>query len=401
MALHELFFLSLLILSGLAVFSVFFGYPLFLVLVAPFVRAGEGKEARGFQEAVSSVSILVIFRNPGTMVQEKIDNFLALDYPKEKLELVLVSDGSDDASTGIAESARSGQIKFHHFKEHVGKTNCINTGISLCQGDIVLFSDVDAVIEPDVVERLCKHFRDPDVGGVCGQRVVGEKISGIASGQMAFIRWDSVIKRLEDRAGLSLTAHDGKLYAIRKALFRTVPQGVTDDAYISLSVTGQGSRFAFDPRAFAFIKMPSRNTGHELSRRRRIVSTSLRGLWLNRRLFNPFKYGLFSMGLFVNKVVRRLIPFCLMGIFLASFGLASSGSIVFTLFLACQAAGYLLFLLYPGVIRRLDSRNPWVRRVRKIIGIGYFFCVGMGGTVLGVISFLSGEEITKWDPVKK
>jgi len=168
-----------------------------------------------------------------------------------------------------------------------------------------------------------------------------------------------------------------------------------------LSVTGQGFSFVFDRQALAFIRMPSRNVHHELTRRRRIVSTSLRGLWLNRRLFNPFRYGAFSVGLFINKVIRRLLPIALIVVFLSSTGLALSGSPFFGVVFFIQVAGYLFCLLYPWLTTKFRQASTVGRLVLKVSGLGYFFCIGMAGTFLGVVSFLSGEEITKWEPVKK
>ncbi len=110
---------------------------------------------------------------------------------------------------------------------------------------------------------------------------------------MKYIQWDSWIKWLETRSGINITSHDGKLYAIRKTLFKQVPEGVTDDAFLSLAVIGQGYRFVFDPQATASIRVPARNGRHELKRRIRIVSRSLNGLKMNRRLLNPFRFGFF------------------------------------------------------------------------------------------------------------
>ena len=380
----------------LAFFLVFIGYPGILLCCSPFFTE---KKRPVKNDGDLKVSLLVVFRNADQLLAEKVDNFLSMDYPSDNLELVLISDGSNDGSQGFPVTAE--RIQFHHFDSHQGKIHCINYGVSRCRGDIVVFSDVDAILEKDAIKKLTGHFQNPGIGGVCGQRVVREKITDIASGQLKYIQWDSAIKRLEVRVGQSVTSHDGKLYAIRKELFSTVPPGVTDDAYISLSVTKQGLGFVFEPDALAYIKMPSVNARHELNRRKRIVSTSLRGLWLNRKLFNPVRYGFFSAGLFVNKVLRRMIPFCLIGIFVSSGVLMLSGSLFFSFIWACQVAGYLFFLLYPLIIVHLKEDKKYLRAVKKISALGYFFCVGMAGTFLGVISFLSGEEISKWDPVKK
>jgi cellulose synthase/poly-beta-1,6-N-acetylglucosamine synthase-like glycosyltransferase len=396
MALSDLVWQGLFWGAALGSGSVFLGYPLFLALVA-LVVAKKPSENPSFPVELPSVSMLVVFRNAGNLVSDKIDNFLDLDYPTDKLELILISDGSEDWSNGLAEAFQNRRIRFFPRKAHLGKISGLNTGIPLCRGEIVVFSDVDAMLGSGAVRTLVRHFWNPGIGGVCGLRVVAKNPGAMGEGQKKFIQWDSAVKSLEMRANLSVTSHDGKLYAIRKELFSPVPPGVTDDAYVSLSIIRQGSDFTFDPDARAFIRLPSQDAGHELERRKRIVSTSLRGLWLNRCLFDPRRYGLFAAGLFINKVVRRMVPFFLMIVFLSSLALASSW--FYRLMAWSQTAGYGLALMYPLMQGRLET--GWGRGVKRISGLAYFFCVGMAGTLLGVVGFLSGEKITKWDPQKK
>ncbi|MBA3009090.1 MAG: glycosyltransferase [Proteobacteria bacterium] len=393
--LFSLFFLCL----G-SLFIVFLGYPVFLYMVS-IISPGK-KECRPSQFTEDpSISLLVVFRNADSLIEKKIENYLALAYPRDKVELVLVSDGSTDGSDKIARACESDTIQFYQFDTHQGKTECLNFGVTKCKGQIILFSDVDAILDGAALKILSQYFNDPKIGGVCGRRVVHENISKIQSGQLKYIQWDTMIKQLELRCGMSITSHDGKIYAIRKKLFTPVEPGVTDDAYISLAIIGQGFKFVFNSDAIAWIKMPSRNTGHELTRRKRIVSTSLNGLRINRKLFNPFKFGLFSIGLFINKVMRRLLPFALILLLLSSCLLSFGNYPLVGLFFWCQVCGYLFFCAYPLLIIRLPDRLKWIRRMKRFSSLGYFFCVGMAGTFLGVISFISGEKIIKWDPIKK
>jgi len=383
-----------------SLFIVFLGYPLFLYLI--WFASPRKKERRPSRfKKDPNISLLVVFRNADTLIEKKIENYRALEYPRDKVELVLVSDGSTDGSEKIARAYGTDTIRFYHFENHQGKTDCLNFGVTKCKGQIVLFSDVDAILDASALKILAPYFNDPKIGGVCGRRVVHENISKIQSGQLKYIQWDTMIKQLELRCGMSITSHDGKIYAIRKTLFTPVEPGVTDDAYISLAITGQGFRFVFDPDAVALIKMPSRDTGHELIRRKRIVSSSLNGLKINRKLFNPFKFGLFSIGLFINKVVRRLLPFALLLLLFSSWALSLHNYYWVRLFFWCQVGGYLFFGAYPLLIFRLPDRLKWIRPMKRLSSLGYFFCVGMAGTFLGVISFISGEKIIKWDPIKK
>lgn len=396
-----LFFCSL-----FSIFLVFMGYPLFLVLLSisrQWKSAEKRPQERELQrkQGHQTISILVVFRNAGKLLENKINNFYELDYPTEHLELVLVSDGTTDSSKEIAESSASQRVRFFHFNRHQGKTECLNYGVTQCRGEWILFSDADAVLDSGVLAIIARYLDDPSTGGICGRRVVEEKRVKIRSGQLTFIQWDTMIKKLEMKAGLSMTSHDGKVYAVKKELFVPVPPGVTDDAYISLTVVRQHRRFVFDPDAVAYIRTPSRNAGHELSRRKRIVSTSLNGLRMNKALFNPFRYGIFAAGLLINKVLRRLLPFALIGLFFSTLALGAGGDRWAAVLFGCQAAGYGISISYPLIDRITGKHLPWLKLLHKTSSLGYFFCIGMLGTLWGVLGFITGERIEKWDPVKK
>lgn len=147
--------------------------------------------------------------------------------------------------------------------------------------------------------------------------------------------------------------------------------------------------------------MPSRNPRHELLRRKRIVSQSLNGLKIHRRLLNPFSYGLFSMGLFINKILRRLLPVALISMLISSFALWTLGCTAYGVPFIAQLAGVLLFLLFPIISPFLSETNRLQKRIKRLIELGYFFLLGMAGSLWGLFSFVRGEKVAKWDPVKK
>jgi hypothetical protein len=171
-----------------------------------------------------------------------------------------------------------------------------------------------------------------------------------------------------------------------------VPLTVTDDLYSCLKVVSQHKRFVFEPAALACISASSKTPGHELQRRRRIVCRSLTGIWLSREVLNPFRHGLFSLGLFFNKVLRRFLPVMLVLILVAAAGLAPGSSLM---------RGVLLIqvLFYASVVplRRLAERRFFGGAPRRLVFLAFYFCLGMVGTWLGLVDFLKGREITKWE----
>jgi hypothetical protein len=241
---------------------------------------------------------------------------------------------------------------------------------------------------------LLRPFADPAVGGVCGQRAIRAGGAACEAAQRDYIRLDSRIKLWESRAG-SLTSSDGKLYAIRRGLFRPLPDGVTDDLYNALTVIRSGYRFIFAPGARVLIPAPSRSLGHEVSRRRRIVCRSLRGLWLQRSVFNPFRHGGYALRLFANKVLRRALPGALL-LLVAGALLRAPGHPLARGLLATLAAFLALALL--GVIATA-GRVP-VGPLRRPAQAAAYALAGLAGTLLGWIDLVRGRAYTVWDPRK-
>lgn len=276
---------------------------------------------------------------------------------------------------------------------HIGKASALNRGAAACSGEVLVFSDADALLEKDALGKLLRHYRDPRVGGVCGQRVVTDGAGGMRSAQCRYIQLDSAIKAMESRVGC-VTSNDGKLYSIRRALFRPIDPSATDDLYSCLSVVRQGYRFVFEPEARASIRMPSRSPAHEVGRRRRIVTRSLRGIFSMRELLNPLKHGRFAIGLLINKVVRRLLPVCLVLLLCGSVLLAPSSPWISALAFL-QVLFYAAALLDP-VLGRMAIAHP----LKRCTALSFYFFLGNFGTLLGLIDFLRGRRVVGWDPVK-
>ncbi len=386
-----LFLLSLVfIVSVSGILIIFLLNPLLLGIM--FVAAR--KITLGTTRVRPSVSLLIVVHNAEDLIIEKIKNSLSLQYPSDDYEIIVFSDGSTDGTLEKVESLVDSRVHFFSTLRHEGKNNAINKAIDHCSGEIIVFSDVDAILETDAIMHLIKYFADPSVGGVCGQRVIGEGGQKLKKAQSAYIRFDSIIKKLESRSG-SISSNDGKLYAFRRALFQTLPAAVTDDLYVSLSIVKQKYRFLFEPEARAFIKVPSRNPSHEIQRRRRIVSRSLRGIFLMKGLLNPLRYGIFSLRLLINKVFRRFLPICLILLFMSSLYLALYNPVI-AFILLLQVIFYVLALLYSAFLQSSNVLRP----LKKTASLAFYFCIGNLGTLLGLIDFLMGRHATKWEPLK-
>ncbi|WP_221801417.1 glycosyltransferase [Oceanobacter mangrovi] len=384
----------LLYFSIVAIAAVFVGYPLFLWLYRQ--RLPKRADIVDLPDSgLPRLSVLIAVRNGEHLIEQKVRNCLELDYPHDKLEVVVVSDGSNDGTMAVLKSIDSPQLHAWELSEHKGKHEALNTGMPHCRGDVVLFTDADAMLEPQAARKLARHFADPRIGGVGGQRLIGDVSGQLQSAQSTYIDADSKVKMLESAWG-SVTSNDGKIYAIRRSLFQGVAAAVTDDLYVCLTVLAQGWKFRFEPEAKAYIRTPSRDSGHELSRRRRIVNRSLRGIWLNRVVLNPARTSWqIAVGLFINKVMRRLLPVFLLLLLLSSAAL-------------CWQQPWLLLLLLPqlGIYGAallhwlLDGKKLPLGPLNKILSVSFYFALGNLGTLLGMMDFLSGHQPIRWEPKK-
>ncbi len=392
---------SLLLMGSTGLLTVFAGYPALARLAALRTKRGSAAEGDGETNdarGLESVSVIVAMRNAETLLPAKLDSLFALEIAKGRLQVLLASDGSTDgtvaaARRAAAEAPEHVEVQVIELQQHHGKHVALNEAAARANGDVLVFSDVDALLEPDALTWLVRALAQRGVGGVCGRRMIGERDAYLGSAQSSYVALDSGLKGIESRTG-SITSNDGKLYAIRSWLFEPIAPGVTDDLFASMSVVRQGGRFVYEGRARAWIRTPSRTSRHEVSRRRRIVCRSLRGIWLQRQVLNPARTGLYGVGLTLNKVGRRLLPFLLLASLLGLALLARESWIARAL-TAAAALGVTTALMQP-YLARLSLPGP----LAKALGMAHYFLVGCAGTALGCLDFLLNRRVVRWDPKK-
>ena len=375
--------LLLLCLAGAAVATV--GYPAATLLLARL----RPRPWRAGGPMPATVSIITVARGTPELVTRSLQDFEAQSQPGVRLELVLYQDGDDPDFAAAARDRPD--VRLGRTGRHAGKARALNEAVALATGEVLLFKDADAVYPPGALTALLAPLADPAVGGVCGRRVIGEDRSSLTVGQTGYINLDSAVKNAESALG-SITSNDGKISAIRRECFDPVPDGVTDDLYIGLGVVLRGRRLVFAPQARALIPAPSRDPAHEIERRRRIVSTSLRGLRLRRAALSPTRVGWYAVGLAINKIGRRLLPVFALGAGLSAAALAGQGLLPQTVLVgAILAVG--LALAAPLA---LADRLP--RRLSRASHALWYALLGNAGTLLGLIDFLRGRRIVTWTP---
>jgi len=380
----------------LGMMLVFVLYPCFLFCRLLITR-NPFKSFIPISKHFPRVSIITVSHKADALLDEKVKNIQQLDYPHHLLEFIFFSDGSSKNICDIQTRLQNIQVKQLSSKTHQGKAYGLNRAVEQSTGEILVFSDIDAIINKKAITLLVNHFQDTAIGGVCGHRTIVKEKTSLQSAQSRYLAFDNLIKSMEGKTG-SLTSNEGKLYAIRRSLFQPIDPAATDDLYNCLSVVKAKYRFVFEPEAYMYIHSPSRSPKHEIQRRRRIVVRSLHGIAKYKELLNPVRFGWYSHGLFINKILRRCLPIFLMGIFLSVLLLSLTSGIMLII-LILQLVFYGTALLYPLTAWRSPSTRIG-ESMQKIVSLVTYFILGNYGTLLGVIDFLTGKRIIKWTPVK-
>ncbi len=384
-------FVSLLFLIGFTpLFAVFILYPVSLFMISQFKK---NKHTFKNISQLPTVSLLIAVRNGETLVKDKIDNCFSMNYPKHLLDVIVISDGSNDQTKYLLDQYQHKNLKTYHHDSHIGKAASLNSIIKYTHASIFVFTDMDAILEPDAILLLVKKLQPAEVAGVCGQRALAKNTTHLKHSQKQYITFDSWIKLQESKLGF-LTSNDGKLYAIKSQYFQPIANGVTDDLFTSLAVIKQNKQFLFEPNAIAYIKTPARNPLHEINRRRRITCRSLKGIFLHKALLNPFQFGAFSFALFCNKILRRMFPFGLILIFSSNLFLLST-HVFFTLSLISQCVIYTI--VYSMYVEKYIPKGYLISKVAYAL---FYFILGNIGMMFGVFDFLSNKHVIKWEPNK-
>lgn len=379
---------ELLLVTALAICCyVYIGYPLLLAAIALFYRRDVQAE-----EYTPMLTIIIPVHNEEQCIEQKLTNTMALEYPNERLEVIVVSDGSSDRTEEIVSRHENETIRLLSLPRW-GKMRALMRAVSVASGDIIVFTDANITIDRSAVWQLVANFADPQVGGVCAKKKHCATLGGdtVDKGENLYWRLDQIIKQLESRVH-STVAADGSLYAIRKKLFVPLAElAQADDLAISARVVLQGHRLVFEPGAISYDELPG-SSEREFQRKVRVVNHSLRAIWDLRQALNPWRTGFYAFELLSHKVLRYGIPFFLLISLITNIILANRGWF-YRLLLICQ-----LFLYMCALIGYLFRRLPMGRS--RLFHVPYYFCFVNAAAFCGMISLVNRERIAIWEPTR-
>ena len=365
---------------------VYVGYPV-LVYLASVLFSKPIKRS----DIEPSVTVLITAFNEEAAIREKLENTLKIDYPKNKLEILVASDGSTDKTDEIVGEFATRGVKLFRQEGRVGKTATQNNAVADATGEIILFSDATTAYREDVFAHLLPAFADESVGCVAGRLIyVNEDRTNVGKGAQRYWSYETFIKTAESRA-CSLIGASGCLYAVRKSAYEPMYPEACSDFLICTSVYRKGLRSVFAPEAVC-TEQTNRSAADEMRMRVRVISQTFTDLWRNRDMLNPLKSGFFAIELISHKVLRYAVPFILVGFFLASILLARSN------------AFYRWALIFHVVFYSLAFFGWLLERAGKrlsFLAMPLYFVLANLASLVAFYKFLRGETYANWEPIRQ
>lgn len=368
------------VLGGVIVY-VYAGYPLLLALLS---RVGARRRINtGVDEP--AVTLIISAFNEADVIAEKIRNSLAIDYPREKLEVIVISDASDDGTDSIVEQFASEGVRLVRMNDRGGKTLGLNAGVASASGEVVVFSDANAMYLPDALRKMIRNFSDPEVGAVVGESTYADAEGGAQKSESLYWKYETGIKELETRIG-STVGGDGAIYAIRRKLYRDMRADALSDFVNPMQIVMAGYRCIYEPEARS-VEDAAEGFEKEFRRKVRIVNRAWRATWTVPALLNPFRYGWFSLQLLSHKLLRWLMPLFLIAFFVANLVLLNRGPLYTSIFVV-QCILYALAAI--GFFGRRRASMP------RAIYVPYYFCLVNVASAKGIIEAYRGRTYTTW-----
>ena len=393
--------LTLKIIFWVLVFIVFYayiGYGILLFVLVKIKRmfgSSRSKMLQGNYEP--EVTLFIAAYNEKDFVAAKIRNSLELDYPKEKLHMVWVTDGSDD---GTPDELRKYEgVEVYHLPQRSGKIGAMNRGMKFVKTPVVVFCDANTMLGNESIRRIVHLFSDPKVGCVSGEKRIfsKEKDSAAGAGEGLYWKYESTLKKW-DAELYSVVGAAGELFAIRTELYQEVERDtLLDDFIISLRVAQKGYTIQYDPEAYA-IETASANVKEELKRKIRISAGGIQSVIRLRSLLNVFRYGPLSFQYISHRVLRwTLAPLSLLFMLFIGFVLALNEGFA--------GLGFYCIAFWLQVLFYLAALLGWYLENRaikvKVLFIPYYFFIMNLSVFLGFKRYLKGSQSVNWERAKR
>ena len=392
--------LTLKILFWVCLFIVFYtyiGYGILLYMIIRLKRLFCGKPQKTVLPAddqLPTMTLMICAYNEEDVVAEKMENTLALDYPRDKFRIMWVTDGSNDRTNELLAAYPEVDIVFS--PERRGKTAALKHGLQELKTRYVAFTDANTMLNPQAMREIARLFMDPTVGCVSGEKRVAAKTVGemAAEGEGIYWRYESTLKRWDSELYSAMGAA-GELYAIDPILVHEVPnEALLDDFMMSMLIVADGKRIAYTPDAYAK-EYGSADLSEESKRKRRIAAGGLQSIWWLRSMLNPFRQPLVAFQYISHRVLRwSITPIAMVLLLLVNIALVVLGAdIIFTVTLLFQALFYLMAAA-GWLLSRSGRRN-------KLLYTAYYFVFMNLNVFRGMVYLKSHHTSGAWEKARR
>ncbi len=362
------------------------GYPLLLAVAArltPRPAAGPAAEP--------TVTLLIAAHNEQAVIAQKLENSLALDYPRERLQIIVAADGSDDQTVALTRQYAARGVELSFRPERRGKMAAINQAMTRAAGDVVVFSDANNLYAPDALRWLVAPFGAAQVGAVTGAKTILRGDGGLGDSEGLYWKYEGYIKTWESRLGVC-TGVAGEILAVRRALYTPPPDGViNDDFYIAMRIVKAGYQVLYAPQARSAERV-SASARDERARRARIVAGRYQALalapgWL------PWDRPRVVWQVLSHKFTRPLVPVAMLGALAANLALAVEGPLMWRGLLGLQA----LFYVLAGLGERLKRWGP----LGRLLYLPAFLVNSNLAALMGLARFLTRRQTSVWERARR
>src|SRR5262249_37865230 len=360
---------------------IYAGYPALMFALSLMLRRPVRRD-----DITPRVSVIIAAYNEERDIEAKLKNTLALDYPSDRMEIIVASDCSTDRTDEIVRSFRAHGVILRRQPGRFGKTIAQNRAAKAASGEILVFSDATTMYEPDAIRKIVRSFAGPEVGCVAGQLIyMDASSSAVGTGCRSYWGYEKFLRRCESDVG-SLVGVSGCLYAVRRICHAQLASDMIDDFAIAAEIHLRGLRVVYEPEAIA-VEDTNRRAKDEFRMRVRVVKQTLSALHRYRHTLDP----LFAFQIIAHKALRYAIPFLLI-VALAASGLAG-GSVDWLRFAFLGQLALYGAAIVGGVGELLKVKlGP--------MAIPYYFVLVNAASLVAFLKALRGETYVTWEPVR-
>lgn len=369
---------------GIVIYT-YIGYPFLIFLLSLFINNKVNKK-----DIEPAVTFLITAYNEEKSIKQKLENTLSLDYPREKLEIIVASDGSTDRTDEIIKEFGDKGVTLHRVEGRVGKTETQNQTVKIAKGEVVIFSDATTKYKKDAIKKIVSNYADPSVGAVSGRyEYVNPSGAPVGLGTILFWKYENFIKSRQTRIK-TVTGCCGCIYSVRRSLYEPLPRDIISDLVEPLKILEKGYRIAFEPEAVAY-EATEEKPEEEFSMRVRVITRGMNGLLYVKSLSNPLRYSFVSFQLISHKVLRWLIPFLLIILFV-------SNSLILD-----DSLYRLIFLLQLSFY--ISASVAWVMgkygKKVKFLFLPLYFCIVNLASLQAIFNIIKGRKTVIWETIRK